>query len=411
MLINKAYKIELKPNKRQITQLRKAAGSARFAYNWGLNYRTNLYKSTKENINNYGLHKVLNTLKKELFPWMYEVSKCAPQEALADLESAFKRFFKKQGKFPRFKKKGSSKRSFRISSGNFYFTKNAINIAKIGLVRLKESTYLPEEGCKFLALNIKEEAPNRWYISVSSEEEYTDVPTQTVDVIGIDVGIKDLAVCSDGIVIDNPHAYYVNESKIKRLQRIVSRRAKGSANRRKAVRTLSKAHFNVKNIRRDVINKFTSALVKTKPVVIVLEDLAVKNMLKNHKLSKHISDAAFGEIRRQIEYKAKWYGSKVIVANRFYPSSKKCSVCGSIKSSLLLSERVFKCGECGESIPRDYNASVNLRMYGEDQIKSTLSSRESYACGERKLQGPPLREGLPVPLGEARRKLESAKIL
>jgi putative transposase len=194
-------------------------------------------------------------------------------------------------------------------------------------------------------------------------------------VVGVDLGILALATFSDGTRIENPHALKRDLGKIKRLQRVVSRRQKGSANREKAVRQLARAHLRVANVRKDVLHQVTSRLARTKSAV-VLEDLNVSGMVKNHHLAQAIVDVGFYEFRRQMDYKGKWYGCQVILANRFYPSSKRCSQCGHIKAAMDLSERVYICDHCGLMIDRDLNAALNLEQL------TTGSSPGRYACGE-----------------------------
>ena len=386
MIINKAYKIELHPNNRQRGLLAQSAGTARFAFNWGLHQRIELYKNDKKSTSAIDQHKELCRIKQEKFPWMYDVSKCAPQEALRDLDKAFKNFFRgvESGKklgFPKFKSKHRGHNSFKISGGAVYITNSSIKLPKIpGTIKLKEKGYIPVKGVKYNSYTICKEA-GRWFISVQVEQEIPGQLIKPEEVIGVDLGIKTLAVTSDGDVFENPKNLNRLERSLKRQQREVSRRKKGSKNRRKSVFKLQIKHKRVSNCRKGSIHKMTSSLVKIKPRIIVIEDLAVRNMLQNHKLAKSLSDASFGEIRRQLEYKSKWYGSEIIVADRFFPSSKTCSSCGLIKEDLNLSDRVFRC-ECGHVLDRDLNAAINLKRYGE--FHRSLSKNK--ACGEERLQ-------------------------
>lgn len=386
MLINKAYKVELDPNNKQRSLLARSVGCARFAYNWGLARRIELYKSEKKSTTAVNQHKELCTLKKSEYPWMYEVSKCAPQEALRDLEKAYKNFFgrcKKGGKpgFPKFKSKHRSKDSFRISTGSIYVTKSSVTLPKIpGTLRLKEKGYIPTDTVKYNSFTVSKEA-GRWFLSVQCVEDIPEPSAPPTAVHGVDLGVKTLATVSDGTTYDNPKYYRKLERTLNRVQRERCRRIKGSSNRLKSVNSLQKIHYRIRNIRRDSLHKMTSNLVKTKPGLIVLEDLSVKGMLKNHKLAKSISDASFSEVRRQVEYKANWYGSEVIFVDRFFPSSKLCSSCGTLKEDLTLGDRVYKC-DCGLSIDRDLNAALNLKRYGE--FHRSLSNQK--ACGEERSQ-------------------------
>ena len=205
------------------------------------------------------------------------------------------------------------------------------------------------------------ERAGRWFVSVQVEMEISDPEPLEKDTAGVDLGVLRMATVSDGNGVDNPHALRQALTKIKRLQRRVSRRQKGSANRKKAVQQLARAHYRVANIRKDALHQATSRLAKTKSA-IVLEDLNVSGMLKNHHLAQAIADVGLYEFRRQLSYKGEWYGCEVLVADRFYPSSKRCSDCGQIKPGLTLSEREYRCEYCGLVIDRDLNAAINLEQ-------------------------------------------------
>jgi putative transposase len=388
MIVNKAYKVELKPNNKQRSAMARSAGCARFAYNWGLAQRINIYEKEKKSTTAINQHKDLCAIKEEQFPWMYESSKCAPQEALRDLDKAFKNFFRgvKSGKktgFPKFKSKHRSKSSFRISTGAIYVNKSTIKLPMIpGKLRLKEKGYVPTEGVKYNSFIVSEEA-GRWFLSVQCVVGLPEPGPRPVRVVGVDLGIKTLAVTSDGVTYSNPKSYKKLERTLSRAQRERCRRVKGSSNRRKSIQRLQDINYRIRNVRKDNLHKMTSDLVRTKPSLIVLEDLSVNNMLKNRKLAGALSDASFGEIRRQVEYKAAWYGSEVAFAGKFFPSSKLCSACGALKEDLTLSDRVYKC-ECGNIIDRDLNAALNLKRYGE--FHRSLSKQK--ACGEERSQFP-----------------------
>jgi putative transposase len=363
------YKVELDPNNVQATSLLQHAGAARFIYNWGLEQRISLWASEKKSTDAMKQHKELNLLKKSVFSWLYTVSKAAPQEALRDLDKAFKNFFRriKQGSaepgFPKFKSRHTNGNHFRLT-GSIKVEGNYIQLPRIGKVKLKETGYIPN-GESIKSVSVRQQA-GRWYISCLIEKEIKQY-TLTDEVIGVDLGIKTLAVCSDGLIFENPKALNKKEEKLKRVQRELSRRNKGGMNRTKSKKKLQKVHKDISNIRNDNLHKVTTAIVRTKPSTIVIEDLAVKNMVKNHKLAKSVSDASFGEFRRQLEYKCTWAGINLVIANRFFPSSKMCSGCGQINDSLKLSDRVYSC-DCGISLDRDLNASYNLRNYFTDSL-------------------------------------------
>jgi len=371
MKVNRAYKTELDPNNRQRTLLRKTAGAARAAYNWGLRQKIDAYEQTGKSPNAIVLHRKLNKLKdvpKEDggFPWMRESSKCAPQEALRDLDQAFTNFFRrcKQGAahkgFPRFKSCRNGRGSFRLT-GSIRASQARVQLPRIGKVKLKEQGYLPtpkQTHIRVLSATVSERA-ERWFVSFNVEEEI-EVPILEHHVIGVDVGIKTLAVTSDGEVFENPRALKAAECRLRILQKAVSRKRKGSNNRERAKQKVAKQHFRVSNIRKDSIHKMTTAIAKLASTIVV-EDLHVKGMLKNRRLAKALSDASFGEILRQLEYKAAWHGATLIKADRFFPSSKACSGCGHIKSDLTLGDRTYECEVCGLVLDRDLNAAFNLR--------------------------------------------------
>lgn len=384
MKILRAFKTELDLNDVQATACARHAGAARYAYNWGLARKVAAYQAGEKTPTAIDLHRELNRLKQTELGWMYEVSKCAPQEALRNLDSAFAHFFRRvrekqagqfKGKvgFPRFKSKKHGLGSFRLT-GAIHVLKNAIQLPRLGRLRLKERSYLPTCGVKLLSATVSEHA-GRWFVSVQVEMERPDSEPAQRPVVGVDLGVKTLATISDGTVIPNPHALKRNLRKIKQLQRAVSRKRKGSANRRKAVRKLARAHLRVANIRQNALHQATTALAKTKSVIGV-EDLHVSGMLKNHRLARAIADVGLGEFRRQLEYKAQWYGSHVVVANRFFPSSKMCSQCRHAKEELSLGERVFECEVCGFTCDRDLNAARNLERL------AASSADNVNACGE-----------------------------
>ena len=382
MKIYKAYKIELKPNKQQIKHFIKACGIARFAFNWALEHRKKAYKEGNKTPSAYDQINALNAIKKVQFPWMYEVSKCVSQEALVDLDAGYKKFFrdckaKKEVGKPKFKAKHGKRQSFRIAieAGTFKISNTMLKLPKIKPVRLKQKVYVPIKDVKLISCTVSKVA-NRWFASICCQVDIAEPAKQTEEVIGVDLGISKLATCSDGQVFENNKTYYKYKRKLKRQHKAISRKKKGSQNRRKAVNALQVTYYKIGNIRKDLLHKLTSSLVRTKPRVIVIEDLAVSNMIKNRKLAKSLSDASFAEIRRQLTYKVGWYGGQVIVADRFFPSSKLCSRCESINNELKLSDRTYKCN-CGYVADRDLNAAINLKKYF-----TTAGYAGSYAYGE-----------------------------
>lgn len=304
------------------------------------------------------LHRRLNALKPTEFPWMYEASKCSPQEALRNLDRAFDNFFKKRGRFPRFKSKKNGVGNFRLTGTVKVYT-DAIQLPRLGKLKLKEAGYLPTDT-KILSASVSERA-GRWFVSIQVEEELPAFAGKKDehDVVGVDLGIKTLATMSDGQTFDAPKPLKTKLRKLQRLGRDVSRKVKGSSNRRKATKKLAKWYLKVSNVRKDVLHKITTVLAKTKRI-IGIEDLNISGMLKNRCLSRAIADLGLGEWRRQLEYKGKWYGCQIVPVDRWFPSSKTCSACGEINESLTLADREWTCEGCGTHHDRDFNASVNL---------------------------------------------------
>jgi len=372
LIVLRAYKTELDLNNKQRTCLAKHAGTARFAYNWGLARKIEAYKAGRKTPTAIDLHRKLNALKKTDFPWMYEVSKCAPQEALRNLDKAFANFFhrvalKKAGMFtgkvgfPKFKSKKLGKGSFRLT-GTIKVFEKSIQLPRLGRLRLKEHGYLPLQA-KINSATVSEHA-GRWFVSVQVEEE-VEIKKAQGSPVGVDLGIKTMAVCSDSREFENPKALRKSLKKLRRAQRELSRRHYGGKNREKSRRKVARLHYRIANIRSDAIHKATSSIVaKTKPKeqrpsVVVIEDLSVENLLKNHHLARAISDVGFFEFRRQVTYKTAWNGETLLLADRFFPSSKLCSACGEINDNLTLNDREWTC-DCGAIHDRDRNAAINL---------------------------------------------------
>jgi len=376
--IFKSYKVELEPNNVQITKFKQNIGCARWAYNWGLNLKLQSYKNKETSPSAITLHKELNKLKKTEIPWMYESSKCSPQEALKDLDKAFQGFFircknSSKGKgFPKFKSKHNEKQSFRLTDFHkIKLTRNYIQLPKIGKVKLKEINYIPKDK-NLMSATVSKHA-GKWFVSVQVEEDMETPNISINEVIGVDLGIKTLATCSDKTTFENPKALKKNLSKLKKRQRQLSKSKKGSKNYEKKKQKLAKLHYKISCIRKDTLHKITTKIINENQV-IVLEDLKVSNMMKNHKLAQAISDVGLYEFRRQIEYKAKWNKRKIFFVNTFFPSSKKCSCCNNIKSNLTLSERVYNCDKCGLTIDRDLNASLNLKQFYTDSLSGINAS-------------------------------------
>lgn len=385
-----AHKIALQPNASQCEYFAKACGIARLAYNWGLAEWRRQYEAG-EKPSAYGLSKQLNAIKREQFPFMYEVTKRAPQQALLDLGDAFKHFFRriKNGEnpgYPRFKKKGVHD-SFRAEDGApagqsaVEVDEKRIKLPKIGWVRMRQSVRFPGQ----IKQVIVSRTADRWYAAILIDTDQLPHTRKNHGVCGVDLGVTSLAVISDGRVIEGPKPHTTLLRRLRKLNKALARskRYKGEdgrmhdSNRRKEVkRKLARLHARIANIRTDALHKLTTDLVLNHDV-IGIEDLNVRGMVRNKHLARSITDQSFGEFRRQLEYKAAWYGSTVVVADRFFPSSKTCSQCGAVKETLSLSERVYRC-ECGAEIDRDLNAAINLKHVAASHAE-TLNARGEMA--------------------------------
>lgn len=375
-----SHKIRIYPNNQAKTYFAKAFGISRFAYNWGLDQCTNAYKNGEKHPSGYDLSKRLNAIKKEQYPWMYEVSKWSPQKALYNLSDAFKSFFKKKSKYPRFKKRGVSRESFYLGVNSFKVNGNHLYIPSLGWIRMSQELRFPY---KQLSVVISRTSMNKYYASIQVQLDDFYVYSHACESqasVGIDVGVKDLVVLSDGTKFKNPKVLKFFLSKLKRLHRLLSRKRKGSNNRKKAIQRLSRCYERIRNLRSNLLHKITSFIVKNFKT-IGIEDLNVKGMMQNHKLAQSIQDASFSEIRRQLEYKAKLSSSDVIPIHRFYPSSKTCHVCGQKNEKLQLKDRKWICDFCGTVHDRDINAAKNLK-----QLAVGYTERINACGGSRDLK-------------------------
>ena len=386
----KTIRVMLLPNNKQKTKLFQYANTARFAYNWALGREQDNYKKGGKFISDGDLRKEFTQLKKtDEYAWLNNISNNVTKQAIKDACEAYRDFFKGYTKFPRFKSKKHSTPKFYQDNVKIQFTDTHVKVEgfatskkknkqKLNWIRLAEHNRIPTENVKYMNPRIKYDGLN-WYITVGIEyEDSTTLPSD--DGIGIDLGIKDLAICSDEHKYQNinkTQRIKKLEKKKRRLQRSISRKyeknKKGvsyckTSNIIKSEKELLKLNHRLANIRQNYLHQTTTEIVKTKPSYIVLEDLNVKGIMKNRHLSKAVQQQGFGEFRRQIEYKSAWNNIPVIIADRFFPSSKLCSCCGNIKKDLKLSDRIYKC-ECGNVIDRDYQAALNLKRYGEMVLK------------------------------------------
>lgn len=382
----KSVKVMLIPNNKQQSKMFQYVGASRFAYNWALAKQQENYKDGGKFISDGDLRKEFTQFKKqEEYSWLNSISNNVTKQAIKDACDSYKRFFKGYSKFPRFKSKKRSKASFYQDNCKIKFTETHVkleklsnstkkNKAKLNWVRLAEKNRIPTD-CKYINPRVTFDGVNFW-ISVGIEyENNLELPTN--EGIGIDLGIKDLAICSDKNIyknINKTSKVKKIEKKRRRLQRQISRKYelnsegrsyKKTSNIKKLEKELLKVNQRLTNIRHNYLHQTTTKIINRKPIFIVLESLNVVGMMKNKHLAKAIQQQCFYEFYRQIQYKCLWNNIKFIEADRFYPSSKTCSECGSVKKQLKLSEREYICEECGCVIDRDYNASVNLMKYGQ----------------------------------------------
>lgn len=362
-------KIELKPNQRQVVLFRQHCGVARHAWNWGLQqcldvierrkHQKNLGHSLEKFPTAIDLHKKLVAEVKPMAAWYYASSKCSPQQAIRDLIDAFKRRLKNGFGWPKYRRKGR-KSSFYLDSAsrNIVTTYKKIKLPFIGWVRSKEK-FPP--GNVFKNVVVSERA-GRWFVVIKYRvDECLD--NGLTSVIGIDLGIKTLATCSNGTsYLHNSGVIGHLERRLAKLQRKLARQQATSGRSRKTKEKISCLRYRITNIRNDTIHKLTHHVAKNHGV-IVIEDLCIRGMLRNKRFSKFVSKQCWGEIRKQLTYKCKLFGSKLVVANRWFPSSKTCSKCENVKTSLSLTERVYVC-QCGHVLDRDLNAAYNLENYG-----------------------------------------------
>jgi putative transposase len=375
-LCHQAYRFELDPNKAQQVLLAKSVGASRFVYNWGLAESQRQYELTGKRPWLRELEARLVDLKQGECPWLYEVSAHIGQSALKDLNVAFERFFKslkgegpKSG-LPRFKRKGErdSARLYEVE-----LQERHVRLPMIGWVRLKETRSERGFEGRILSATIRRRADRR-FVSLAVERQREVLESKPItkpwDIVGVDLGLSAAAVIHDGnasLMIEPQRALRRNLAKLRRLDRQVARRQNGSRNRDKSRLRRQRLYYKISCQRSDYLHQLSSSLAKTKSV-IVLEDLHVRGMQRNKRLALSIGDAGLGELRRQLAYKSEWHGSTLIVADRFFPSSKLCSSCGTIKQTLSLGERVYACGSCKISLDRDENAAINIRTYGLNQL-------------------------------------------
>jgi putative transposase len=374
--MKRAYRIALRPSRKQRVAFAQHAGAARWAWNWGLARKKDAYEATGKSPSAIELHRVLNELKKRPVeqggvPWMYEVSKCAPQEALRDLDAAFKRFFEKSAQYPRFKSKDRTTPHFRLT-GTIRVDDKSIQLPRIGRVRIAPGDRLYAPAGSYAQVSLVQER-GRWFASVVLEQPaLLPLAAQAPAQVGIDLGVRKLATLSDGSApYENPHALRKAAAKLRRAQKALSRSQRGSARRQKKRQRVARLHGRVANLRRDAIHKATTDIA-SRFKVVAIEELRVRNMTRSARgnallpgkkvrqkagLNRAVLDASFAEFRRQLEYKLAWRGGRVVVVPPAY-TSQRCSCCGS--SNDPRSSEIYVCAACGARMDRDFNAARNI---------------------------------------------------
>ncbi|MGL4333443.1 MAG: RNA-guided endonuclease InsQ/TnpB family protein [Lactococcus garvieae] len=374
----KAFKYRLYPNVKQSILLSKTMGCVRFFWN----EQVSAFNSFEKESEGKPVFKTSTQLRQDNV-WMKEVSAAAVQQKEIDFKEFRSQFFSKSRKKkvgrPKFKKR-SDRQSFRLPNQKFSVFQSVLRLEKIGRVKYIQDRPLPQNH-KTISVTISKEPCGHYYASVLVEAEVSPLP-KTGNSVGIDVGVKTFAVLSDGSVIDNPKFFRESQTRLRKAQRNLSRKKKGSRRRWKAKLKVARLHKKISNQRNHFLQTVTTDIVQ-KYDTICIEDLNMAGMVRNRKLAKSISDASFASFFSMLAYKCDWYGKQLVKVGRFEPTSKTCSLCGSVKKTLLLSERIYDCENCGISIDRDENAAINILALGVNSAQRTQTERKTASAADR----------------------------